>query len=64
VLPFREIKLEDLRRGLSVDAWWDWLRAELNRLKVTAEGREYMRFEKGPVKRRSERRRDTQPPDW
>jgi hypothetical protein len=52
--PFREIRIEDLRRELTVDAWWTCLRAGLSQLKSTDEGREYMRFEKGPVKRLKE----------
>jgi hypothetical protein len=50
----REVHLEDLRRELTVADWWDWVRSTYAELKKTDEGREYMRFSKGPIKRLKE----------
>jgi hypothetical protein len=49
-----KITLEDLRRELSVPDWWSWLRSHFAELKATRLGQEYMRFDKGPMKRLKE----------
>jgi hypothetical protein len=52
--PVREVTCNDLRRELRVSDWWIWTREILADLRVTDDGREYMRFHKGPVKRLKE----------
>jgi hypothetical protein len=50
----REVTCDDLRRELKVSEWWAWTRETLADLRATDEGREYMRFHKGPIKRLKE----------
>jgi hypothetical protein len=50
----REIQYEELRRELSVADWRAWVNDVLADLRSTDEGREYMRFDKGPIKRLKE----------
>jgi hypothetical protein len=47
----REITIEELRRELPVSEWRTWTRERLAELRATDEGRKYVRFHKGPVKR-------------
>ncbi len=47
----RKITLDELRRELPISEWWAWTWKTLAELKATDEGRKYMRFHKGPIKR-------------
>lgn len=50
----REVTCDDLRRELRVSEWRAWTRELLADLRGSNEGREYMRFQKGPIKRLKE----------
>ena len=47
----RQITCDELRRELPISEWWAWAGKILTELRETSEGRKYMRFHKGPVKR-------------
>jgi hypothetical protein len=47
----RQITCDELRRELPISEWWAWARTVLAELRATDEGRAYIRFRKGPVKR-------------
>jgi hypothetical protein len=47
----RQITCDELRRELPISEWWAWARKALAELRATDEGKKYMRFRKGPVKR-------------
>jgi hypothetical protein len=50
----REVTCDDLRRELSIPEWRAWTDKTLAELAATDAGREYLRFEKGPIKRLKE----------
>jgi hypothetical protein len=50
----RKIASDDLRREFRVSEWWAWTHELLADLRGSNEGREYMRFQKGPIKRLKE----------
>jgi hypothetical protein len=49
-----QVTFDDLRRELHVTEWRAWIDKVLAELRPTDEGREYMRFNKGPIKRLKE----------
>jgi hypothetical protein len=50
----RAVTLDELRREIPMSQWQVWVRETLAELRATDEGRNYMRFHKGPVKRLKE----------
>src|SRR5262249_28871771 len=52
--PMREVTCDDLRRELRNSEWWAWTRETFGDLASSNEGRQYMRFRKGSMKRLKE----------
>jgi hypothetical protein len=50
----RQVRPEELSREMTVSEWWTFVRSVFADLRTSDEGREYMRFHKGPVKRLKE----------